>query len=397
MEKKNKRNNNYHGYPNKMNCLCFAPAAEDFRWMTIIITTVGLVTLLSASYPAAIAKTGDPYFYVKRQCRYVILGLFLMEAVSHLNYQILRKWAKALLICSLLLLCAVLIPGIGVVRNNSRRWIELLGIITFQPSEVAKLAVVLSFSASISAKKEKMQKFSTGILPYGCILLLITALMLLEPHLSGLILILTVGAVLMFVGGIKLRWVFGGSLLAIIGAYLFLSGKIAYGQSRIAMWRNPFIDVSGAGYQLSQSLISIGSGGLFGVGFGRSMQKHLFLPEVQNDFIFAIVCEEVGLIGAVLVLLLFAILIIKGFLIARAAPDRFGTLICVGIMTLFAVQTFLNVAVVTGLLPTTGVSLPLFSYGGTAVVMQLIQLGIVLAVSRQSRQELKKCDTDGVS
>ena len=183
----------------------------------------------------------------------------------------------------------------------------------------------------------------------------------------------------------------------LIAAYLLLTGKISYGQSRIAMWRNPFIDVSGAGYQLSQSLISIGSGGLFGVGFGRSMQKHLFLPEVQNDFIFAIVCEEVGLIGAVLVLLLFAILIIKGFLIAWAAPDRFGTLICVGIMTLFAVQTFLNVAVVTGLLPTTGVSLPLFSYGGTAVVMQLIQLGIVLAVSRQSRQELKKCDTDGVS
>lgn len=228
-----------------------------------------------------------------------------------------------------------------------------------------------------------MQKFSTGILPYGCILLLITLLMLLEPHLSGLILILAVGAALMFVGGIKLRWILGGFLIAIIGTYLFLSGKIAYGQSRIAMWSNPFVDVSGAGYQLSQSLISIGSGGLLGVGFGRSMQKHLFLPEVQNDFIFAIVCEEVGLIGAGLVLLMFAILIIKGFLIARDAPDRFGTLICVGIMTLFAVQTFLNVAVVTGLLPTTGVSLPLFSYGGTAAVIQLIELGIVLAVSRQ--------------
>ena len=382
MEKENKRDFKLHKCQKK-HFFCFAPAAGDFRWLTIIIATVGLVTLLSASYPAAIAKTGDPYFYVKRQFRYVILGLILMEAVSHLNYQILRKWAKALLICSLFLLCAVLIPGIGVVRNNSRRWIELLGIITFQPSEVAKLAVVLSFSASISAKKEKMQKFSTGILPYSCILILITALMLLEPHLSGLILILTVGAVLMFVGGIKLRWVFGASLLAMIGTYLFLSGKISYGQSRIAMWRNPFIDVSGAGYQLSQSLISIGSGGLFGVGFGRSMQKHLFLPEVQNDFVFAIVCEEVGLIGAVLVLLLFAILIIKGFLIARAAPDRFGTLICVGIMTLFATQAFLNVAVVTGLLPTTGVSLPLFSYGGTAAVIQLIELGIVLAVSRQ--------------
>ena len=366
---------------------CNRHSDTAFRLLVICLVVIGLIMLLSASYPSAIAKTGDAYYYVKRQLRYAVLGLALMEVVSHLNYQIFRKWAKPLLILAIMLLIAVLIPGVGIVRNNSRRWIDLLGVVTFQPSEVAKFAVVLDFSASISIKKDRMRKFSTGVFPYVRTMALIAFLMILEPHLSGLILILGAGSILMYVGGIKNRWVVLCVVIASLGAYLLLTGKISYGQSRIAMWKNPFVDMQGDGYQLSQSLIAIGSGGLWGLGFGRSRQKQLYLPEVQNDFIFAVVCEELGLVGATIVLTLFSALIIRGYCIARRAPDRFGTLLCVGFMTLFAMQTFLNVAVVSGLLPTTGVSLPLFSYGGTALVMQLIELGVVLSISRYIEED----------
>ena len=368
---------------NSISILCLNRGDLGFHYLILCLVAIGLIALLSASYPASIAKTGDPYFYIKRQLKYATFGILLMEGISRLNYQVFRKAARLLLIFAILLLIAVLIPGIGVVRNNSRRWIDLFGIVTFQPSEIAKFAVVIDFSASISAKKDRMQRFSTGVFPYVRTMAVISLLMLKEPHLSGLILILSVGVVLMYVGGMKNRWIVLGAIVSAAGAYLLLTGKISYGQSRIAMWRNPFIDASGDGYQLSQSLIAIGSGGLLGLGFGRGRQKHLYLPEVQNDFIFAVICEELGLVGATIILALFAALIVKGFCIAKDAPDRFGALLCVGFITLFASQTFLNVAVVTGLLPTTGVSLPLFSYGGTALVMQLLELGIVLSVSRR--------------
>jgi len=224
-----------------------------------------------------------------------------------------------------------------------------------------------------------------GIAPYLLILGIFSILMLLEPHLSGTVLIVGVGAVLMLVGGIRWFWV----AIAGVGvggvAALMMSGIITYGQSRIAMWKDPFIDPRGDGYQLSQSLISIGSGGLLGVGLGKSRQKFLYLPEEHNDFIFAIICEELGLIGATIIMLLFAALILRGYWIALHARDRFGSLLVVGVTTLIAMQTFLNIGVVTGLLPTTGISLPFFSYGGTALLIQLAEMGIVLSVSRQMK------------
>ena len=224
-----------------------------------------------------------------------------------------------------------------------------------------------------------------GILPYLLIMGVLAVLMMLEPHLSGTVLILGTGAALMLVGGIRWAWV--GAALGFVGgvAALMLTGVIQYGQSRIAMWQNPFIDPRGEGYQLSQSLISIGSGGLLGVGLGKSRQKFLYLPEQHNDFIFAIICEELGLIGATIIMLLFAALILRGYWIALHTRDRFGCLLVVGVTTLIAMQTFLNIGVVTGLLPTTGISLPFFSYGGTALSIQLAEMGIVLSVSRQMK------------
>lgn len=364
--------------------LARGPIDLPFFLLTMLLLGIGLVMLMSASFPSAYYE-GDPFYYIKRQALFAVMGIAAMIVISRINYQRYRQWAKPLLYISIILLVLVAIPGIGILRNNARRWLGIGELLTFQPSEIAKVAVVLYFSATISKKKDKMQSFRYGIAPYAIWLGVIGVLMMLEPHLSGTILIFSAGAVLLLVGGIQWRWVLGALGLAGGGAWLMLSGIIKYGQSRLAMWKDPWLDARGDGYQLAQSLISIGSGGLLGVGLGRSRQKFLFLPEEHNDFIFAIVCEELGLIGAIIIILLFAALILRGFWIALHARDRFGTLVVVGVITLIAMQTFLNISVVTGFLPTTGISLPFFSYGGTALMMQLAEMGIILSVSRQMR------------
>lgn len=367
--------------------LAKGPIDLVFCLLVLVLTAIGLVMLLSASFPSAYyeTKNHDPTYYFVRQGVFAVMGVAAMFFISKINYQRFRGFAKPLLYVSIVLLILVAIPGIGLVRNNARRWLGIGELLTFQPSEIAKVAVILYFSDSISKKKDKMRTTRYGVAPYLVILGVIALLMMLEPHLSGTVLILGTGAVLMLVGGISWAWV--GAAMAGAGgvAALMLTGVIKYGQSRIAMWRDPFIDPRGEGYQLSQSLISIGSGGLWGVGLGKSRQKFLYLPEEHNDFIFAIVCEELGLIGATVIMLLFAALILRGYWIALHTRDRFGALLVVGVTTLIAMQTFLNIGVVTGLLPTTGISLPFFSYGGTALSIQLAEMGIVLSVSRQMK------------
>ena len=367
-----------------------APAGRmdlPFLLLTILLTVLGLVMLFSASFPSAYYESGDPAYYFKRQALFALLGLGAMVFMSRVNYQRLRGAGKLLLYLSLFLLVLVLIPGVGITKNRSTRWLGVDGVLTFQPSEIAKLAVIVYFANSISKKKELMGTFHDGIRPYLLTLAVLSALMLLEPHLSGTILIVGTGVVLMIVGGIDKRWAIGGigSVAAAGFAYVKLveAGIISYGADRIKMWKDPFIDALDDGYQMCQSLIAIGSGGLTGVGLGKSRQKFLYLPEEHNDFIFAVVCEELGLIGAALVMLVFALLILRGFWIALQARDRFGALLVVGIMTQIGLQTFLNIAVVTGFVPATGISLPFFSYGGTALALQLFEMGIVLSVSRQ--------------
>ena len=363
------------------------PIDVPFCLMVLLLTAIGLVMLLSASFPSAYYETNgqNPLHYFIRQAVFAALGLSAMGIISKINYQRLRGLARPLLYVSIILLVLVIIPGVGQTRNNATRWLGVGDLFTFQPSEIAKMAVVLYFSDSISRKKERMKTFRYGIAPYLVILGVIALLMLLEPHLSGTILILGAGAVLMLVGGIQWRWVVMAVGFVAVVAVLMFSGVITYGQSRIAMWLDPFIDPRGDGYQLSQSLIAIGSGGIWGLGLGKSRQKFLYLPEEHNDFIFAIVCEELGLIGAIIIIVLFMALILRGFWIAHHARDRFGSLLVVGLVTLIAMQTFLNIAVVTGAVPTTGISLPFFSYGGTALAMQLAEMGVVLSVSRQMK------------
>lgn len=326
-----------------------------------------------------------------------ILGVCGMYVVSRINYQRLRWLSVFGLIGSIGLLVLVLTP-LGVSHNGARRWLKL-GV-EFQPSEIVKVAVILFFSARLCKRdtqkytRRKNRTFSgrmmnrmqkIGLLelfPYGGILLLIAALMIKQPHMSGTILVLVGGASVLFAAGISIWWFVGGivgvgSLLALIIT------STSYMTARIQLWLNPWEDAQGAGYQTIQSLLAMGSGGLLGRGLGNSMQKLLYIPEPENDFVFPIVVEELGFVGGALVLILFALLILRGYWIALHARDKFGSLTVVGITTLLATQVFLNIGVVTNLIPNTGISLPFFSYGGTALIIQLLQMGIILSVSRQ--------------
>ena len=360
-----------------------------FLILTLLLTVIGLIMLFSASFPRAYYDTGDGTYYFKRQAAFAALGLVAMFIVSKINYQRWRGAGRLLVGLALFLLILVIIPHnpLAITSNNATRWLGIKGVFQFQPSEIAKLAVIVYFSDTISKKREKMLQWREGIVPYAVILGVFSILMMLEPHLSGTILIVGTGAIMMAVGGMQ-RWLIGAGVggvaaVAVLFVKLVEKGVISYGASRIAMWHDPWLDTSKDGYQMVQSLIAIGSGGLLGLGFGKGRQKFMYLPEEHNDFIFAIVCEELGLVGACIIMLIFAMLLVRGFWIALHARDRFGTLLVVGIMTQLGLQVFLNIAVVSGLVPATGISLPFFSYGGTALALQLGEMGIVLSVSRQ--------------
>ena len=358
-----------------------------FLLLTLLLTGIGLMMLFSASFPSAYYETGSAGYYFKRQAIFAAAGIVAMLVVGRFNYQRWRGAAKILMVLAIFLLLLVIIPGVGITKNNATRWLGVDGVLTFQPSEIAKLAVIVYFADSISKKKERMRDLREGVLPYGVWLAVIAVLMLLEPHLSGTILIVGTGAIMMAVGGMP-AWLIGagvGGVAAAAWGFVALvdAGIISYGASRINMWHDPWLDSSDDGYQMVQSLIAIGSGGLLGTGLGKGRQKFLYLPEESNDFIFSTVCEELGLIGASLILLVFALMLLRGFWIALHARDRFGTLLVVGVMSHLGLQVFLNVAVVTGLVPATGISLPFFSYGGTALLLQLVEIGLVLSVSRQ--------------
>ena len=269
--------------------------------------------------------------------------------------------------------------------NGCKRWLVIPGVGTLQPSEIAKFAVVLTFSHIISLNHTRMKEFSVGVLPFGLVLGVVAALMLLEPHLSGTLLILGIGAVLMFVGGTGIKWFLmagAGGAAAIGAAVVIMPDLVPYAADRLNSWLDPFADPLGDGHQTIQSLYAIGSGGATGLGLGNSRQKHLFVPEPQNDFIFSIVCEELGFIGACAVILLFVLLLLRGITLAVNAPDRFGALLVVGFVVQVALQAVLNIAVVTNTIPNTGISLPFFSSGGTSLMMLLGEMGIVLSVSR---------------
>ena len=386
--------------------LARGPIDLPFLALVLLLTAVGLIMLLSASYASAyynldpsVDTGGNPYYYFIRQLGFAVAGVVAMFIVTKVDYQRLRLLSVPALFGSILLLVLVFTP-LGRSGGGARRWLWL-GI-RFQPSELAKIAIVMFFAARLSKRSDQLKapkkwnkRSLVGriggfldrigfleLVPYGVILLIVLFLLYKQPHMSAMILILLTAAAVLFASGIKLYWFIGAGAL-VGGALWFLITQTEYMTARINAWLNPLTDLQGSGYQLWQSQIAIGSGGLLGVGLGNSRQKYLFLPEEHNDFIFGIVCEELGLVGALVVIALFALLIIRGYWLALHARDRFGTLLIVGLTTLIAVQTLLNIGVVTGALPTTGISLPFFSYGGTALLIQLASMGVILGVSRQ--------------
>ena len=358
-----------------------------FLILTLLLVTIGVIMMFSASYARAYADEGNSAFYFWKQLRFALIGIAGMYAASRFNYQLWRPFSLFLAAgCFVLLL---LTPVIGFKEGGATRWIAVPGLGSFQPSEVAKLAVVLLFANMISNFREKMNSFQYGVLPFAGVLAVTAGLLALEPHLSATLIISATGAVMMFLGGTPKKWFLIGFGVALVGAALYLA-IFPYAAARLESWRDPFSDPSDSGLQLVQSLYAIGSGGLMGLGFGKSRQKYLYLPEEHNDYIFAIVCEELGFIGAVVIILLFVLLIVRGFLIAQRARDRFGTLVAAGLSTLLALQVFFNIGVVTNFLPSTGISLPFFSYGGTALMMQLGEMGIILNISRNTKRNLQQ-------
>ena len=359
--------------------------AFDLPFLAILLALLsfGLLMLYSAGYAVALYRRGDAYTYIRPQLLFAALGAVAMYMASRIDYHIWHKLAWPLLGISLALLVIVLFMP---EYNGCKRWIVLPGLGTLQPSEIAKFSVVLVFSHIISLNHDRMKTFSTGVLPFALVLGCVAVLMLLEPHLSGTVLILGIGAVLMFIGGTGLKW-FGlaavGGAAAIAAAVLFLPDLVPYAASRLSSWLDPFADPLGEGHQTIQSLYAIASGGAVGLGLGNSRQKYLYVPEPQNDFIFSILCEGLGFVGAAVVLLLFLALFLRGMVIAVRARDKFGALLVVGFVTQVILQAVLNIAVVTNTIPNTGISLPFFSSGGTSLLMLLGEMGIVLSVSRQ--------------
>ncbi len=386
--------------PTTEKILARGPLDLPFLLLTVLLVGIGLVMVLSASYASAFYHWSDAQYIFNRQAAFAVGGIVAMYLISRFDYQRWRGLSPFVLFAALVLLVMVLIPGLGVTVKGATRWLKIPGLPQFQPSEIAKLAVILFFSARLSKRKEGVRRpydprrpggralnklndiGFLELLPYGFVLLSILVLLRFEPHMSATILILVVGAAILFAAGISLGWfALAGTL--VVGLLAIIITMTPYMAARINYWQDPWSDPLGKGLQSIQSLLAIGSGGLLGLGLGNSRQKFLYLPEEHNDFIFSIVCEELGLIGAGLILLLFALLIIRGYWLALHARDRFGSLLIVGVVTLLAFQVFLNVAVVTNLFPVTGISLPFFSYGGTALLIQLAEMGIVLAVSRQ--------------
>ncbi len=351
-----------------------------FLILTLLLLCVGLIMLFSASYVDAIYNTKghDGAFYFKNQGMYALLGIVVMLVASRFNYHKLHYFALPLMVVSLLLLAAV-IP-FGVEHNGATRWLKI-GI-EFQPSEIVKFALILCFASMITIwGPKRMRTFRYGILPFVAIIGVIALLLVKQPHLSATVIIGVTGIVMIFLGGANLAWLISMGVAGVAGCVglIFL---LPHAMARVKVWLDPFSDFRGDGWQGAQSLMAIGSGGFWGLGLGQGRQKHLFLPEPANDFIFSVVCEELGMVGAVLIMIVFAALIVRGFQIALRAPDRFGTLLVAGITTQIAVQTIFNMGVVTGLLPVTGAALPFFSYGGTSLLMLLGEVGIILGVSR---------------
>lgn len=331
---------------------------------------------------------GNSYYYVIRQAGFALVGIFLMFVISKIDYRIYKNFYKIAYVASIIALVSVVIPGIGVEVKGATRWINL-GFGSFQPSEIAKVGLIVFYAGYLTEHKNELGFFWKGCFKSFCFLIPpIAILFFLQDHLSASVVIIAIISIMMIMAGTKLKHfltlgVTGGSA-AVAGMLILatMKDKGSFRLARLTTFLNPWSDPTGDGWQVIQGLYAIGSGGLFGVGLGQSKQKYLYIPEPHNDFIFAIIAEELGFIGCFVVISLFAVFIWRGIIIAMKAPDSFGSLLAVGITSLVGIQAIINIAVVTSSMPATGMSLPFFSYGGTALLILLCSMGILLNISR---------------
>lgn len=368
------------------------PQKFDFSFFIIIIILLafGLVMLFSASYVAAKTQEDDSLYFIKRQLIFTLIGFAAMIALSFIDYHLyMHKFILTIAVGgSILLMLLVMVMGVTV--GGAERWIEIFGI-QFQPSEILKVVTIMVIAEFMHRNYDKRGDFWHGFVPvcirFGAACLLV----IMQPHLSCTVIILFTSICMLMIGGTSWRF------MALIGVALLVGGFLIvkvfpeigfdYVTTRLLSWENPEADILDKTHQTYQSLVTIGSGGMFGLGLGNSRQKYGYLPVTQNDFIFSVICEELGFVGAMAVILLFIMFLFRGFYIASAAPDKFGMLLCAGIVIQISIQALLNIAVVSNAVPNTGISLPFISYGGTALIVQLAEMGIVLNISRKAAMD----------
>jgi len=348
---------------------------------SLMLIALGIVMVFSASTPYAKMHFNNIYYFLDKQLKAALIGFILMIITSFVDYKLLKKAAIFLIVLGYVLLILVLIPGIGQTYNGAQRWIDWA--FGFQPSELFKIALIVFFSYSISKNYKQMNQFLKGIIYHLLYVALAAVLLLMEPHLSATIIIISVAFAMLFIGGAKIYQLIA---IGVVGGGALTIFAIAtdYTNDRLMIFLHPFSDPLNLGYQLIQSFYAISAGGLFGRGLGKSIQKFLYMPEQHNDFIFSILAEELGFVGCVVVIVLFFLLVYRGIKVASSCKDVFGKMLASGISVLFFIQAFLNIAVVTGSIPPTGISLPFFSYGGTNLVVSMFEIGILLSISRYS-------------
>ena len=367
----------------------FSRIDKPFLILVLVLLVFGIIMMFSASFVWGLNDAGDGYYYVKKQIISAVMGLVAMGVVSFLDYHFYQNTKVAYLFFLFSLALSLYTAFFGESTADATRWIKI-GPIQFQPSEILKVAVIIVFAYILSVNFPKFKDWRYCILPFGAILGSVALALVFQRHLSAILLIGIIGISMMFVSGMprKSFWIFValcGAAAALLLVYKMVSGSgFAYISERIQSWTDPTSDSGGSTYQTYNSLLAIGSGGWTGLGFGESRQKYLYLPEAQNDFVFSIICEELGFVGALVVILLFVIFVLRGFYIASHAKDRFGMLVAAGITVQIGAQALLNIMVASNAFPNTGISLPFFSYGGTALLIQLAEMGILLNISRQS-------------
>ncbi len=360
-----------------------------FVLIVFVLLAIGITMMFSASYPVAFYEIGDSYYYLKRQLIFALIGIVIMIAVSFIDYHNYHRFAAVILGISYFALVLVLV--LPSQEGGVHRWIGV-GMFGIQASEISKFAIILFMAHWGSLYYDRMDTIKYGVLPGAAVFISTAFLLLLEPHYSCIVICALLTVLMMYVSGIKIKWLaIGAAVLVVLILLLWVTGMLTYAMERMDGWGQALVykdnDQWQQTWQTRNSLYAIGSGGLFGLGLGQSRQKYLYLPEPQNDFIFAIVCEELGLVGAVLILLLFALLVWRGVVISLRARDRFGKLLGIGLISHVGLQVILNILVITDWLPNTGISLPFFSYGGSSLLTLMFEMGVILSISRTSNIE----------